>query len=309
MIPWETRTWHWHCCPGAATPKFAVGEVSETLRLAERIIDLADGDHRKGASVIESPLAFALMIRALARMCFGSNEWKNDLFDAITMVAEFLPVGQPDMMFFKYGFAVASGAVRIDTADLCETAEILELANQQGDDVQVSVGTLPPRLRPRAASRTGQGPWISLLADTREAVVQQRAIAIFLPLIDLEFAKEEARQGNIDGAVATLRSILERELVSGGFGAFGSATEVLVEVLLQRSGAADIAAAGEAIDRLAAVPVEPGVVVYAVSLLRLRALLARACGDDAGYLDYRARYLAAATQAGYEGHIAKAEAM
>lgn len=139
--------------------------------------------------------------------------------------------------------------------------------------------------------------------------MQQRIIAVFLPLIDLEFAKERARQGNIDDGVAALRSILERELESGAFGVLGIATEALVELLLRRGGPADITGAREAIERLAATAVEPGVVVYAISLLRLRALLARACGDDAGYRRYVARYREMATEVGFEGHIAKAEEM
>jgi len=44
-------------------------------------------------------------------------------------------------------------------------------------------------------------------------------------------------------------------------------------------------------------------------LLRLRALLARAHGDDTGYRDCRDRYGAMARTLGFEGHIAWAEAM
>ncbi len=46
-----------------------------------------------------------------------------------------------------------------------------------------------------------------------------------------------------------------------------------------------------------------------ITLLRLRALLARARGDDAAYRDYRDRYRAMAKSLGFEGHIAWAEAM
>ena len=46
-----------------------------------------------------------------------------------------------------------------------------------------------------------------------------------------------------------------------------------------------------------------------ITLLRLRALLARARGDDAAYRDLRDRYRAMAESLGYEGHIAWAEAM
>ena len=46
-----------------------------------------------------------------------------------------------------------------------------------------------------------------------------------------------------------------------------------------------------------------------VTLLRLRALLAQAHGDEAGYCDYRDRYRAMATSLGFEGHMKWAEAM
>jgi adenylate cyclase len=46
-----------------------------------------------------------------------------------------------------------------------------------------------------------------------------------------------------------------------------------------------------------------------ITLLRLRALLTRAYGDDAGYRDYRDRYRAMATSLGFEGHMQCAEAM
>jgi adenylate cyclase len=150
---------------------------------------------------------------------------------------------------------------------------------------------------------------LSLLATVREAVVRQRSIAVFLPLIDIEFAKEKALQGDIDDAVDLLRAILERENASTVIGPQGPAAEVLVELLLQRGGTVDVAAAREAIDWLTAMPTEPGVVIYEIALLRLRALLARACCDELEYRQYVDRYRAMANQIGFEGHIAMAEAM
>ena len=71
----------------------------------------------------------------------------------------------------------------------------------------------------------------------------------------------------------------------------------------------DLQEAQAAIDRLAAVPTEPGFVMHEIWLLRLRALLARAHGDETGYRDFRDRYRAMAKTLGFEGHIAMAEAM
>src|SRR5262245_31272002 len=53
------------------------------------------------------------------------------------------------------------------------------------------------------------------------------------------------------------------------------ATGVLVETLLDRGTDTEVAEAQTAIDRLAAVPTEPGFVQYELPLLRMRALLAQ----------------------------------
>ena len=89
----------------------------------------------------------------------------------------------------------------------------------------------------------------------------------------------------------------------------GPATTVLVEALLSRGSAADIKDAELAIDRLAAVPTEPGFVLHELPLLRLRALLARARGDEPGYQQFLERFRAKASEADFEGYLAQAETM
>ena len=64
-----------------------------------------------------------------------------------------------------------------------------------------------------------------------------------------------------------------------------------------------------AIDRLAAVPTEPGFVMNDIWLLRMRALEAQARGDEPAYRDYRDRYRAMANSLGFEGHIKWASEM
>ena len=122
-------------------------------------------------------------------------------------------------------------------------------------------------------------------------------------------AKQKARAGDLDGAIELSRAVLEEEFASGGRTYGGSATAVLVEALLRSSGDADRQEAQAAIDRLAAVPTEPGFVVHDIWLLRLRALLAREHGDEISYQDFRDRYRAMAKRLGFERHIAMANAM
>ena len=86
-------------------------------------------------------------------------------------------------------------------------------------------------------------------------------------------------------------------------------TIVLVEALLRRGTDTDLQDAQTAIEQLAAVPTEPGFVIHDLCLLRLRALLAQARGDDTTYREYRDRYRDMARTLGFEGHIAWAEEM
>ena len=72
----------------------------------------------------------------------------------------------------------------------------------------------------------------------------------------------------------------------------------------------DLEEAKAAIDRLVAVPTDPGFVLHELPLLRLRALLARAHGDGTSLPDSSGigteRWQ---IRLGFEGHMAMAEAM
>jgi adenylate cyclase len=113
-------------------------------------------------------------------------------------------------------------------------------------------------------------------------------------------------EGDLDGAIGLARAVVDDLFDSGGSIWSALATTALVDSLVRRGSYADAPAA---IDRLAAVPTDPGFVLHEISLLRLRALLARARGDEGTYRDFRDRYRLMATSIGFEGHIAMAEAM
>ena len=103
--------------------------------------------------------------------------------------------------------------------------------------------------------------------------------------------------------------MLEEEVDGGGVIFVPMATSVLVEALLQRGIDRDIQEAQSAIDRMSAVEIESGLVLYDIWPLRMRALLAQAQGEDAMYREYRDRHRKMATELGFEGHMAWAEAM
>jgi adenylate cyclase len=143
---------------------------------------------------------------------------------------------------------------------------------------------------------------------SREGAAQQRSMMIFVSLADVEIAREKAGNGDFEGAIALLNEVVEQGLATGGVAA-SYGLIALVEAHLQRGTDEDIHAAQVGVDRFAALPVEPGFVWIEISLLRLRALLARAMRDDTGYLDFAGRYRTMANELGFERHIDAAGAM
>jgi hypothetical protein len=131
-----------------------------------------------------------------------------------------------------------------------------------------------------------------------------------LPIVNVFLARERARRGDRDDAIPLMRAAVDHLFREGRLLLWGvPATGVLVETLLDRRAESDVAEAEAAIERLATVPADQGLVIREIWLLRLRALLARAHGDAAAYADFRDRYRDMARTLGFEGHIAWAEAM
>ena len=65
--------------------KGETAEMCEVLRWSQRVIDLADGDPSKGNFIFGSPLAVALMQRAVARYCLGLPGWRDDVRHGLAM--------------------------------------------------------------------------------------------------------------------------------------------------------------------------------------------------------------------------------
>ena len=69
----------------ALAAKHETGEMADVLRLAQRVIDLAEGDPTKGNLIMGSPLAWAISLRGAARWCLGIPGWKYDFAQAAAM--------------------------------------------------------------------------------------------------------------------------------------------------------------------------------------------------------------------------------
>ena len=133
---------------------------------------------------------------------------------------------------------------------------------------------------------------LELMVQVRELVRERGPFLV--PVAELLAARERARRGDRDAAIAVMRQAVDELHQAGRLGSGVWGTGVLVETLLERGAEDDLAEAQEAIDRLANLPATEGWAMREIMLLRLRALLARAHGDDTAYRDYRDRYRAMA---------------
>jgi hypothetical protein len=287
---------------------FTSGEIGELLRWSQTIIDLADGDPAKGAGFgFGSPLAIALAFRCIARWWRGLPGWRQDLDDAVAMARDSDPAFFGAVVCWTLGHAMEYGVLRADDAAVRASEEAVRTAGS-GNEVALALAeyTLAVALLyGDAAADRPRG--LDLMVQFRE-FVRERA-PFLIPLTELWVARERARRGDRDAAIAVMRQA-EDEMYQAGrlfHGIWG--TSVLVETLLERGAESDLAEAQEAIDRLANLAADDGSAMREVTLLRLRALLARARGDDVAYRDLVGRYRATAESLGFEGHIAWAEAM
>jgi adenylate cyclase len=62
----------------AMVAKHETAEMADVLRLAQRVVDLADSDPTKGDLIFGSPLAIAIAFRGTGRWCLGIRGWKED---------------------------------------------------------------------------------------------------------------------------------------------------------------------------------------------------------------------------------------
>jgi hypothetical protein len=282
-------------------------EPSDVLRWSQRVIDLADGDPAKGNLIIGSPLAIAFATRAIARYQLGRPGWRDDQRHGLAIARSVDPRTYAGAVAFVYGAAIPAGVLRPDDRVVREVEDALQGAEQFGDDFALVLArqTLGLALvhRDTAAERD---PGQKLLAEVREVFAHQEHNLGELQIVDVYLARERARRGDRDEAIPLMRAAVDHLFREGQL--LGSAG-VLVETLLDRGTDDDVAEAEAVIERLAAAPADEGLVIRDIWLRRLRALLARARGDEAAYRDYRDHYRAMATSLGFEGHMEWAEAM
>jgi AAA ATPase domain len=297
--------------PVAIRAKMGSAEFGDGLRWSQRAIDLADGDPSKGNFIFGSPLALAFTSRAVARYFLGRSGWPDDLRHGLAMVRRADPLSYALGVLLVYAVGIQNGVLRPDDPVVREIEDVLRIAERSGDDhvlafTRLTLGVALVHRHTDAERDRGQ----QLLAEVSEVYLRQGHNLPELPIVNVYLARERVRRGDRDDAITLMRAATDHLFCEGQLSAWGvAATSVLVETLLDRGGESDVGEAEAAIERLAATPADEGLLMRDIWLLRLRALLARARGDDVSYRDFRDRYRDMAKTAEFEGHMAWAEAM
>ncbi len=292
--------------------KIESAEYCDVLRWSQSVIDLVEGDRSKGNLPHGmSALAVALTTRAIARYCLGRPGWRDDLRHGLAMGRSTDPLIYAGAVGWVYFPGISNGVLRPDDSAMREIEDALRVAERSSDDhawtiTRMTLGLALAHRQTDAERDRGQ----KLLAEVSGVFLRLGYFLGDLPIVQVYSARERARRGDRDRAIPFIRAAVDHLFREGRLLAWGvPATGVLVETLLDRGDEGDVAEAEAAIERLAAAPADEGLVIRDIWLLRLRALLARAHGDETAYRDYRGRYRDMARTLGFEGHIAWAEAM
>ena len=293
--------------PAALYIKFETGEIVDGLPWAQAVIDQLEGNVAVATSGMASTLSAVLVSRGLARFTLGLDGWRADFDRAVSMSRETGPMQRAAVVAIAYASAISAGVLLPDDDALAEIEQALEIAERSADEIGLGGCrfALGVALLHRDEPDCERG--LELLAQVRDMCLQQRFLMTELPELEVYFARQLANRGDLAAAIPRLQAAAD-ELLDHGHPACLVATQIRVQALLDRATDADVVQARAAIDRFAGSP-SGSWAVGKVLLLQLRALLARALGDETGYRNYRDLYRDLARTLGFEGHIACAEAM
>ena len=295
----------------AVMAKLHAGEPSEAFEIAQWSIGLLEGQpgREMDEAQVASSLATTLVWGAIASCSLGHADWWRDMRRSIALQRRYEPDGAILVFLIGIGYAFAAhmGALVPDDHAVTETAEAVRKALEIGDDLALGTAYLARGLvlSHREADRD-QG--LETLCQSRD-IYEPQALMTCAQMAKIRIAEMAAESGDTQRAIEEARSAVNILVERDEKFLRATAVTVLVKSLLQSGSPADVREAAAEVDRLAAVPTEPGFVVNEIELLRMHAMLADAHGDVAGYRDCADRYRVRAKSLGFEAHIAIAEAM
>ena len=219
--------------PGVLQAKYQAGEVVETLRLSQRIIDLADGDATIGNLVVGSPLALGLLFRGCAEMSLGIRGFEHH-FDQALATARPVDLTCFTCAVLYRNDCIAHGTSLPDDTGLRASEDALILAEQSGDDFALACALLARGTILISHDGPDSDIGYQLLGKLRDMAVRHQFSLSGKQIADIHTGRRRARTADVDGAVEVTAVVIDSLRASGDKLWLGTATTVLVEALLQR---------------------------------------------------------------------------
>jgi len=230
------------------------------------------------------------------------------LRDAVSMAQAVDPATFGFILAWTYGLEIAYGVILADDSALSASQGAVATAERIGNDNAVTLGEygLALALLYRD-SESERRRGLELMDD---ALVMLRVrVPSLVPVTELFAARERARTGDRDAAIAVMWESLETLRREGSFGWVIGGVAILVEALVERDADGDFTAAQEAVAGLESLCAEHHSAILDITILRVRAMLAGVRDEDGTYPKLAGEYLAMAESLGFEGHIRWAKAM
>ncbi|OBI73021.1 adenylate/guanylate cyclase domain-containing protein [Mycobacterium sp. E740] len=300
---------------GAIGAKFETAELAEVLRLAEWIVASSGAEPGDADTFQIMPHGDVFASRGMARCYLGLPGWREDLEQGLSLARRVDPAKArtidpfvvASVMYHARIHPIANGVMIPTVEILRETEEILALAEQFSEDLGLYLAKLARGVAlVHCVSTEERAAGLEILSKVRDASFRERFAADDWPVVDAFIAREMAARGELDGAIRIARSVVDDYFTIGHIVWMPMCVGVLVEALVQRGDASDLADAQRAIERLAALPTDTGYVLNELWGLRLRTLLAKARADTEAFGELAGRYLRMATELDFEGHVAMA---
>ena len=177
----------------------------EALRLADRLIDLADGDPTKGNLILGSPLSTAIAMRGLTDCAWESRDGET----TPPPQSRWPPPSTRQAMYRPSCGSTCRHPVR-GAAGRCD---------RHGRDRRCAANrrAVQRRLHLEWPNSVEASPWsttvhngeagLDLFTQARDAALTERFSLSALTIVDPEFAMEKARNGDLDGAIEMVRAV------------------------------------------------------------------------------------------------------
>ena len=211
--------------------------------------------------------------------------WRDDLRHGLAMARSADPLSYAAVVAYVYFAGIPFGVLRPDDSAMREIEDALRIAERSGDDLALTFArmTLGVALvhrhtaaeRDRGQQLLAEVSDVFLRRDTTWASYRSSRCTWRVRGLGMEIATTPYRSCAPPSTICSARDSCWR-------GAFQRRVFWWRHCSIAGP-TSDVAEAEAAIERLAAAPADEGLVIREIWLLRLRALLARARGDDAAY--------------------------